>query len=80
MSSYQIVSGYLTDDGTWVSPYLGGVPNGIDFDNVNFDPASPDINLDCFDSANHQTELDMGNFDPDLHGDNADVGDIIDLG
>lgn len=80
MAGYQIVNGYFTDDGTWVSPYLRGVPNGIEFDNVNFDSARPDIDLEFLDSGNHHTGLDIGNFDPDPLGDNADVDDLIDLG
>jgi hypothetical protein len=80
MGGYQIVNGYFTDDGTWVSPYLRGVPNGFEFDNVNFDSARSDYGLDCLDSTNHHPGIDIGNIDPERHGVNTDVDDLIDLG
>lgn len=78
MAGYQSVSGYFTDDGTWVSPYLRGVPNGIELDNVNFSFARPDFGLDCLDSANHHHGIDMSNIDPEPHSDKTDYGDSLD--
>ena len=37
MYEYQFINGYLRNDGTWVKPHLRGKPNGIDFDNVNYE-------------------------------------------
>lgn len=73
MGGYQIVDGYFRDDGTWVSPYLRGVPNGIEFDNVNFD--SMDLGLN-----NHDFGIDSLEFDTQPRGENTDPDDLGDLG
>ena len=54
MYEYQVVDGYLRNDGTWVSPYLRGVPNEFKVDNIEYMKENgfqyyPDYpnNLDC---------------------------------
>ena len=38
MFEYQFINCYLKNNGTWVNPHLRGKPNGIDFDNINYEP------------------------------------------
>jgi hypothetical protein len=73
MSGYQIVDGYFRDDGTWVSPYLRGVPNGIEFDNIDFDTMDLGMN-------NHGFGIDLLETDTDPRGENTDLDDLGNLG
>ena len=65
MGGYQVVNGYFTDEGTWVSPYLRGVPNGIEFDNVNYDPSQVDDGSLYLFSEDEQLSIDANETYPD---------------
>ena len=59
MSSYQIVNGYMTQDGTWVAPYLRGTPNGLEIDNINYDPTKSNKEFNSSDLNSYEFEMEV---------------------
>tara|TARA_B100000579_G_C22402880_1_gene652674 strand:+ start:373 stop:618 length:246 start_codon:yes stop_codon:yes gene_type:complete len=77
MFEYQLVNGYLRKDGTSVDAHLRGEPNGIEFDNLSYDPEIGINSSDFLDKKDFGDSLDENKLDFDSN--ESSFGDSFDF-